>query len=58
MATSREHFVPDSMRAVAAVKVAVAIALAYVYKLDNGEDIDEPIIDVPKDMIFNEDGTQ
>ncbi len=37
---------------------AVAIALAYVYKLDNGEDIDEPIIDVPKDMIFNEDGTQ
>ena len=28
MATSREHFVPDSMRAVAAVKVAVAIALA------------------------------
>ena len=36
---------------------AVAIALAYIYKINNGEDIVEPDIDVPQDLIFNEDGT-
>ena len=36
---------------------AVAIALAYVYKLDRGEDIDAPDIDVPEDLRFNENGT-
>ena len=36
---------------------AVAIALAYVYKLDRGEDIDVPDIDVPEDLRFNENGT-
>ena len=36
---------------------AVAIALTYVYKLDRGEDIDAPDIDVPVDLRFNENGT-
>ena len=36
---------------------AVAVALAYVYKLDRGEDIDAPDIDVPEDLKFNENGT-
>ena len=35
---------------------AVAVALAYVYKLDNGEDIDAPDIYVPEDVRFNENG--
>ena len=35
---------------------AVAIALAYVYKLDRGEDIDAPDIDIPEDLRFNENG--
>jgi flagellar biosynthetic protein FlhB len=36
---------------------AVAVALAYVYKVDKGEDIDTPDIDVPEDFRFNENGT-
>ena len=36
---------------------AVAVALAYVYKLDRGEDIEVPDIDVPEDLRFNENGT-
>ena len=36
---------------------AVAVALAYIYKLDKGEDIDVPEIDVPDDLRFNENGT-
>ena len=36
---------------------AVAVALAYVYKLDRGEDIETPHIDVPEDLRFNENGT-
>ena len=36
---------------------AVAVALAYVYKLDRGEDLDVPDIDVPEDLRFNENGT-
>ena len=36
---------------------AVAIALAYIYKVNNGEDIVEPEIEVPNDLLFNEDGT-
>ena len=36
---------------------AVAVALAYVYKVDRGEDIDVPDIDVPEDLRFNENGT-
>ena len=36
---------------------AVAVALAYVYRLDRGEDIDLPDIDVPEDLRFNENGT-
>ena len=37
---------------------AVAIALAYIYKLDKGEEIIEPDIEIPEDLIFNEDGSQ
>ena len=36
---------------------AVAIALAYIYKVNKGEDIIEPDIELPNDLIFNEDGT-
>jgi flagellar biosynthetic protein FlhB len=36
---------------------AVAVALAYVYKVDRGEDIETPDIDVPEDLRFNENGT-
>ena len=35
---------------------AVAIALAYVYRLDRGEDAAEPDITVPEDLQFNENG--
>ena len=35
---------------------AVAVALAYVYKLDKGEDIEAPEINVPEDLRFNENG--
>ena len=31
---------------------AVAIALAYIYKLNNGEEIEKPEIQVPEDMIL------
>jgi len=37
---------------------AVAIALAYIYKMDNGENIETPEIQVPEDLIFNEFGKQ
>ena len=35
---------------------AVAVALAYIYKLDRGEDVHEPEIEVPNDLRFNENG--
>ena len=35
---------------------AVAIALAYIYKINNGEDIEKPEIEVPSDLIFDENG--
>ena len=35
---------------------AVAVALAYIYKIDKGEFIDEPQIDIPEDLRFNENG--
>ena len=35
---------------------AVAIALAYIYRLDRGEDATEPDITVPEDLQFNENG--
>ena len=35
---------------------AVAVALAYIYKLDNGEFVSEPDIDIPEEMQFNEYG--
>ena len=36
---------------------AVAIALAYIYKIDNGEEIEKPEIDIPSDLIFDENGS-
>ena len=35
---------------------AVAVALAYIYKIDMGELNDEPQIDIPEDLRFNENG--
>ena len=35
---------------------AVAVALAYIYKIDRGEFASEPEINVPLDMQFNEQG--
>ncbi len=35
---------------------AVAIALAYIYKVNNGEEIEKPDIEIPEDMIFDEFG--
>ena len=37
---------------------AVAIALAYIYKLDKGENIDKPEIEIPDELIFDEYGNQ
>ena len=37
---------------------AVAIALAYIYKLDKGEIIDKPEIEIPDDLIFDEFGNK
>ena len=37
---------------------AVAIALAYIYKIDNGEKIEKPEISLPEDLIFDEFGKQ
>ena len=35
---------------------AVAVALAYIYRIDRGEIVDEPEIELPADMQFNENG--
>ncbi len=35
---------------------AVAVALAYIYRIDRGELVEEPKIDLPEDMRFNENG--
>ena len=37
---------------------AVAIALAYIYKINNGESIDEPEISIPDDLVFDEFGNK
>ena len=37
---------------------AVAIALSYIYKLDKGEKIDKPEIEIPNDLIFDEFGNK
>jgi len=35
---------------------SVAIALAYIYKINNGEIIEKPEIDIPEDLVFDEFG--
>jgi flagellar biosynthetic protein FlhB len=35
---------------------AVAVVLAYLYRLDKGEMLEEPDVDLPDDMLFNETG--
>lgn len=35
---------------------AVATALAYIYRIDRGEDVPEPEVDLPEDVQFTEDG--
>ena len=36
----------------------VAIALAYIYKVNNGENMDEPEIEIPNDLVFDEFGNK
>ena len=35
---------------------ALAVALAYIYRIDRGEVVDAPEIELPEDMLFNENG--
>ena len=35
---------------------AVAMALAYIFKVDKGEDIEKPEIELPSELIFDEFG--
>ena len=35
---------------------AVAIALAYIYKVNNGEEMEKPNIEVPEEFVFDEYG--
>ena len=35
---------------------AVAVALAYIYRIENGEFIDEPKIEIPTELQLNEQG--
>ena len=35
---------------------ALAVALAYIYRIDRGEVVDVPEIELPEDMLFNENG--
>ena len=37
---------------------AVAIALAYIYKINSGESIEKPLINIPEELIFDEFGNQ
>ena len=37
---------------------AVAIALAYIYKVNNGENMEEPEIEIPNDLVFDEFGNK
>ena len=37
---------------------AVAIALAYIYKINHGESINEPEIELPNDLVFDEFGNK
>ena len=35
---------------------AVAVVLAYIYRVDKGEDLERPEVELPEDLRFNEDG--
>ena len=35
---------------------AVAVVLAYIYRVDRGEDLEQPNIELPEDMRFDEHG--
>ncbi len=37
---------------------ALAVALAYIYRVDRGEMLEAPEIELPEDMLFNEQGQQ
>ena len=37
---------------------AVAIALAYIYKINNGEEMEEPKIEIPDELKFDEYGNK
>ena len=35
---------------------AFAVVLAYIYRVDKGEDLDRPVVELPEDLRFNEHG--
>ena len=35
---------------------AVAVVLAYIYRVDKGEDLERPEVELPEDLRFNEHG--
>ena len=35
---------------------AVAVVLAYIYRIDKGEDLERPEVQLPEDLRFNENG--
>ena len=35
---------------------AVAVVLAYIYRVDKGEDLERPEVELPEDLQFNEHG--
>ena len=35
---------------------AVAVVLAYIYRVDRGEDLERPEVELPDDLLFNEHG--
>ena len=37
---------------------AVAVVLAYIYRVDRGENLERPDVELPKDMRFDEFGRQ
>ena len=37
---------------------ALAVALAYIYRIERGEELEEPDIELPEDMLFSETGAQ
>ena len=37
---------------------AVAVVLAYIFRIDRGEDVLPPDVELPQDLVFDENGQQ